>query len=108
MRIRDEIKLTLAGYQCLHESSVSFGMRKAISAENEYLNVKEKLNELEEDKLSLAKQIEELKYKKECIEKRHLERTSNERRRFHEELNFAKKINHQLKCQIDGLLLAKQ
>jgi dynein light intermediate chain len=33
LRIRDEIRMTLAAYQTLYESSVAFGMRKALQAE---------------------------------------------------------------------------
>ena len=33
LRIRDEIRMTLAAYQTLYESSVAFGMRKSLQAE---------------------------------------------------------------------------
>lgn len=33
MRVRDEIQMTIAAYQTLYESSVAFGMRKALQAE---------------------------------------------------------------------------
>jgi dynein light intermediate chain len=33
LRIRDEIRMTVAAYQTLYESSVAFGMRKALQAE---------------------------------------------------------------------------
>ena len=33
LRVRDEIRMTLAAYQTLYESSVAFGMRKALQAE---------------------------------------------------------------------------
>lgn len=33
MRVRDEIRMTIAAYQTLYESSVAFGMRKALQAE---------------------------------------------------------------------------
>lgn len=108
LRIRDEIKLTLAAYKSLYESSVSFGMRKAILAENEYSEAKKKLTELKESKQHLEKQVEELKFKIEHIEKRNLEQIKNERRKNYDELMFAKKINLQLKCQLDGLIQAKQ
>lgn len=34
LRIRDEIRMTLAAYQTLYESSIAFGMRKALQAEH--------------------------------------------------------------------------
>ena len=33
MRVRDEIKMTIQAYQTLYESSVAYGMRKALQAE---------------------------------------------------------------------------
>ena len=33
VRVRDEIRATIAAYQGLYESSVAFGMRKALVAE---------------------------------------------------------------------------
>lgn len=33
LRVRDEIHMTIAAYQTLYESSIAFGMRKALVAE---------------------------------------------------------------------------
>lgn len=33
LRVRDEIQMTIAAYQTLYESSVAFGMRKALQSE---------------------------------------------------------------------------
>ena len=33
LRVRDELQMTLRAYQTLYESSVAFGMRKALMAE---------------------------------------------------------------------------
>ena len=33
LRVRDEIRMTIAAYQTLYESSIAFGMRKALQAE---------------------------------------------------------------------------
>lgn len=33
MRVRDEVQMTLDAYKTLYESSVAFGMRKALQAE---------------------------------------------------------------------------
>ena len=32
-RVRDELRMTLLGYQTLYESSIAFGIRKALKAE---------------------------------------------------------------------------
>jgi len=33
VRVRDEIKMTIQAYQTLYESSIAYGMRKALQAE---------------------------------------------------------------------------
>ena len=33
LRVRDELKMTLIAYQTLYESSIAFGIRKALKAE---------------------------------------------------------------------------
>ena len=33
VRVRDEIKMTIAAYQTLYESSIAYGMRKALMSE---------------------------------------------------------------------------
>jgi dynein light intermediate chain, axonemal len=108
LRIRDEARLTMAAYQTLFESSVSFGMRRALIAEEEHPESKIKLVQVEKSKQDLEKEIQVLKFKIERAETRHLELISNQRRKNYEEINLAKKMNYQLKMQIDGILLAKQ
>ena len=34
LRVRDEVKMTIAAYQTLYQSSVTFAMRKQIQAEH--------------------------------------------------------------------------
>ena len=33
LRVRDELRMTLMAYQTLYESSIAFGIRKALKAE---------------------------------------------------------------------------
>ena len=43
VRVRDEVKMTILAYQTLYESSIAYGMRKAMQAEQ---SKAEKLNKL--------------------------------------------------------------
>jgi hypothetical protein len=43
LRVRDEIRMTLTAYQALYESSVAFGMRKALMAEQKKSELKAKV-----------------------------------------------------------------
>ena len=76
VRVRDEIKMTIQAYQTLYESSIAYGMRKALQAEQskaeiliKISNVEEECNELEEIVDELKKRINRL-LKEEQTEKK--------------------------------------
>lgn len=104
LRVRDEIRMSLAAYQTLYESSIAFGMRKALMAEQAKADTEQKLKEITEEKKQLEQQIQELKNKCEAIEKREAEKRSMEERKHAEEIAFLKKTNMQLKTQLEGIL----
>merc|ERR1719171_776890 len=74
LRVRDEIRMTIAAYQTLYESSVAFGMRKALQAEQGKSDMESKIKSLETEKKELERNVQELKAKCEAIEKREAER----------------------------------
>ena len=43
LRVRDEIRMTIAAYQTLYESSIAFGMRKALQSEQEKVDICDQL-----------------------------------------------------------------
>jgi len=104
LRVRDEIRMTIAAYQTLYESSIAFGMRKALQSEQGKTDMEEKIVELEGDKAELEKQVGELKAKCESIEKREAERRAIEEKKHTEEIQFLKRTNQQLKTQLEGII----
>ena len=56
-RVRDEIQMTIAAYQTLYESSIAFGMRKALMAEQGKVDLEERVRELEEERRGLGQQV---------------------------------------------------
>merc|ERR1711916_177931 len=98
------IRMTIAAYQTLYESSVAFGMRKALQAEQGKADMEARLKQLETDKKDLERQVQELKAKCEAIEKRENERRQLEEKKHGEEIAFLKRSNIQLKTQLEGLL----
>ncbi|KAJ3306455.1 Axonemal dynein light intermediate polypeptide 1 [Kappamyces sp. JEL0829] len=104
LRVRDEIRMSIAAYQTLYESSVAFGMRKALQAEQGKSDMEAKIKEYEEEKRQTEQTILELKAKCEAIEKRESERRAMEERKHAEEIAFLKKTNVQLKTQLEGIL----
>ncbi|KAG5271406.1 hypothetical protein AALO_G00179370 [Alosa alosa] len=108
LRVRDEIRMTIAAYQTLYESSVAFGMRKALQAEQDKSDTEKKIAGLEMEKRDLERQVNEQKAKCEAIEKREAERRQVEEKKHTEELQFLKRTNQQLKTQLEGIIAPKK
>lgn len=47
VRVRDEIKMTIQAYQTLYESSIAYGMRKALMAEQGKNEMQQNISDLE-------------------------------------------------------------
>ncbi|XP_042346654.1 axonemal dynein light intermediate polypeptide 1 [Plectropomus leopardus] len=108
LRVRDEIQMTIAAYQTLYESSVAFGMRKALQAEQGKADMEKKISDLEEERQELKKQLNEQKAKSDAIEKRENERRQVEEKKHAEEVQFLKRSNQQLKTQLEGIIAPKK
>ncbi|XP_065506379.1 axonemal dynein light intermediate polypeptide 1 [Caloenas nicobarica] len=104
LRVRDEIRMTIDAYQTLYESSIAFGMRKALYAEKGKSDLEKTIAELQEEKQELQRQVNEQKAKCEAIEKRESERRLIEEKKHAEEVQLLKQINQQLKAQLESIL----
>lgn len=104
LRVRDEARMTISAYQTLYESSIAFGMRKALEAEQGKSDMETKITQLEDDKKELERQVQELKAKIEFVEKRENERRGHEEKKHAEEVAFLKRTNVQLKTQLESIL----
>mmetsp|Transcript_56906 Transcript_56906/g.116469 ORF Transcript_56906/g.116469 Transcript_56906/m.116469 type:complete len:242 (+) Transcript_56906:169-894(+) len=104
LRVRDEIRMTISAYQTLYESSVAFGMRKALQAEQGKSDMENRIVQLEAEKKDLERQIQDLKAKCEAIEKRESERRQLDEKKHAEEVQFLKRTNQQLKNQLETIL----
>lgn len=103
LRVRDEIRMTIAAYQTLYESSVAFGMRKSLMSEQGKADMEENIEQLEKDKRELEQQVMELKNKCDAVEKRETEKRQLEEKKHQEELQALKKTNQQLKVSQNEL-----
>jgi dynein light intermediate chain, axonemal len=57
MQVRDELKMTISAYQTLYKSSVTFGMRKQIQAEQGRAELEHNIAELEKKKEILQEKV---------------------------------------------------
>jgi hypothetical protein len=57
MKTRDEMKVTIAAYKSLYESSIIFGIRKQVQAEEGVKEMEDRTRELERKKNILENQV---------------------------------------------------
>jgi dynein light intermediate chain len=90
MRTRDEIRMTIDAYKILFASSVTFGIKKQLRAEQGIPELETQAAELEATKAQYELEMYELRSKLEIIEKREAERKTADDKRRKEELDFLK------------------
>lgn len=90
LRVRDEIRMTVDAYKTLYASSVIFGIKKQLKAQDGIPELETQLTSLNGTKSLLELEVQELRSKLEIIEKREVEKKSSDERRRKEELDFLK------------------
>uniref|UniRef100_A0A0G4FKQ2 Uncharacterized protein n=1 Tax=Chromera velia CCMP2878 TaxID=1169474 RepID=A0A0G4FKQ2_9ALVE len=90
LKVRDEIRMTIGAYQTLYQSSVTFGTRKQLQAEQGKAETEAHIQELETTKKDLEARVVELRNKCEAIERREAERATFEKKKRQEEIDFLK------------------
>eukprot|EP00793_Prasinoderma_coloniale_P003805 PRCOL_00003182-RA len=104
LRVRDEMRMTIAAYQTLYESSVAFGMRKALQTEQGKADMEARIQQLEAEQKELERQVAEWKAKCEAIEKRESERRAIDEKKHGDEVQYLTRSNKQLKQQLNSFL----
>mmetsp|Transcript_16682 Transcript_16682/g.48651 ORF Transcript_16682/g.48651 Transcript_16682/m.48651 type:complete len:247 (-) Transcript_16682:108-848(-) len=90
LRARDEIRMTIDAYKILYDSSVTFGIRKQLQAEQGMSELEDQIKALSEQKKELESKVTELRNKVEIIEKRGNEQKALDDKKRKEELDFLK------------------
>ncbi|KAJ3641604.1 hypothetical protein Zmor_028104 [Zophobas morio] len=108
LRVRDEMRMTIEAYQALYCSSIAFGMRKALQAEQGKSDLQQSVEELKNEKMELEHQIIDLKQRAEQADRRAAETRLAEERKHTEEIAFLMKTNQQLKAQLEGIIAPKK
>ena len=98
LRVRDEIKMTIASYQTLYESAILFGIRKQLQAEAGKEELKKK--KLTDKKLQLENKLK-------AFDKQIAERNQIESAKREEEITFLKQQNENLEKFLQSIDQAK-
>ncbi|CAD7922873.1 unnamed protein product [Amoebophrya sp. A120] len=106
LRVRDEIRMTICAYQTLYESSIAFGMRKALMAEQRRNSQNKKLKALTNSCAELEQDVVDLKQQILNIESREKTRRETESAKHAEETDGLRRQNAAWKEQLESLLSA--
>jgi len=104
LRVRDEIRTAIQAYQTLYESSIAFGMRKALNAEQKKMELEKRIKSSESEKRELEKQLADHRHKCDAFEKKEAEQRTREAAQHAEELDKLKTRNEALRGQLSQLL----
>jgi dynein light intermediate chain len=104
LRVRDEIRMTVSAYQTLYESSIAFGMRKALMAEQRKADLEARIKQLQLENDDLQKQVNNITQKCIAIENREAERRAADNQKHQDTVSFLKKANNSLKSNLENLL----
>ena len=106
LRVRDEIRMTIAAYQTLYESSIAFGMRKALMGEQRRGEMREDIKRLGQEKSDLQRQVAGLRAKLEELEASEAARSAADAERHAAEVATLQANNAALKAKLEDILAA--
>uniref|UniRef100_UPI003590200C 33 kDa inner dynein arm light chain, axonemal-like n=1 Tax=Myxine glutinosa TaxID=7769 RepID=UPI003590200C len=107
LRVRDELRMTIAAYETLYESSIAFGIRKALQAEHGKGEMEAKILDLEQKNKELEHSGNELRAQCEAIGRQETERRQVDEKNHNEEVQFLMRSKQQLKAQLEGIISKK-
>jgi len=96
LKVRDEIKMSIASYQILYESALLYGIRKQLQAEDTKLKLKMELEEKEKKNIELTNKKIALENKLESLKKHFTERKQIEEDKREKDINFLKQQKESL------------
>jgi dynein light intermediate chain len=88
LKVRDEIKMSIASYQILYESAILYGIRKQLQAEDAKMELKKELEEKEKKNIELTNKKIELEKKLKTLKKHFEERKEIEANKREKDINF--------------------
>ncbi len=90
VRVRDEIKMTMQAYQSLYESSIAYGMRKALMAEQKKNEMQTNITQLRQACEDLENEVQRCDQEYIDIEKKFEEDTARDDRAHQEQVSYLK------------------
>ncbi|GIY37352.1 28 kDa inner dynein arm light chain, axonemal [Caerostris extrusa] len=97
VRIRDELRMSLAAYENLYDSGVAFGIRKALLSEKRKLDIVERLDFLTAENEDLRKQLKLQEARHALLQRDWEQHTAVESKKLGDKIELLERANSQLK-----------
>lgn len=104
VRVRDEIKMTIQAYQTLYESSIAYGMRKALMAEQNKNQMNSDIKSLEESNDEQTAQIQKLEKEIEDRIRDNEASHQNAQKNHEESVKYLQDLINDFKKELETLL----
>eukprot|EP01059_Diplonema_ambulator_P014682 TRINITY_DN25629_c0_g1_i2.p1 TRINITY_DN25629_c0_g1~~TRINITY_DN25629_c0_g1_i2.p1 ORF type:complete len:231 (+),score=67.97 TRINITY_DN25629_c0_g1_i2:52-744(+) len=104
LRVRDELRLNTSSYKKLYESSVAFGMRKALQAEHRKAKMESEISTLEAECAALQRVVEQHTETCANIEQEEVARRKHDFTEHQQHVQRLKKANEKLTSSLQNLL----
>lgn len=106
LRVRDEARMRISAYETLYESSIAYGIRKALMAEQKKMELQEDISKLKVAQSDLNSQVESLQKTIESTMARAQEKRGSEEKVHADEVERIQKTNGQLRTSLESMLSA--
>lgn len=107
VRVRDEIKMTIQAYQTLYESSIAYGMRKALMAEQKKNEMQTNITQLRQACDELEQEVQRLDQAIIDLFKKDEDDRGREQKAHEDQVIYLKALNQDYKKELEDLLSTK-
>lgn len=106
LRVRDEARMTVSAYCTLYESSIAYGIRKALMAEQRKFELQASMKNLAASKKELQNQVDTLKATLAASKQKAHERREADEKAHADDVERVQRTNDQMKNSLENLLSA--
>ena len=96
--------MTIQAYQTLYESSIAYGMRKALMAEQKKNEMQSTIKQLDDTCDELAREVERLEQEIDDIIRRDEEERQREQKQHEDQVEYLKALNQDYKNELETQL----
>ena len=104
VRARDELRMTINAYQKLYESSIAYGMRKALMSEQRKNQMQTEIKTLEDTCEKLTNEIKKMEEQVEEMQRKDEEDRAQDQKTHDEKVKYLNDLNTECKNELEAVL----